>query len=120
MPLELRKRVLSMMRNEDQGVVDRLSGTNGHEELGADASLVVSPNARLSLEAIDDLVTLVIKAPSGERRAVAWDGEERLVAAFAEATAPSAAAERAAIGDDHVATFCEEMVAAGVLVPATS
>ncbi len=119
MPTELRKRVLNMMRNEDQGVVERFSG-NGHEAPSPDTDLVVSPKARLSLEAIDNVVTLVIKAPSGERRAIAWDGEEQVVAAFAEAARPGAVAEASELAEDHVTTFCEEMTAAGVLVPATS
>jgi len=119
MPTELRKRVLNMMRNEDQGVVERFSG-NGHEAPDPDAHLVVSPNARLSLEAIDNVVTLVIKAPSGERRAIAWDGEDQVVAAFAEATRPEAVAEASELAESHVTTFCREMTAAGVLVPATS
>ena len=118
MPTELRKRVLNMMRNEDQGVVERFSG-NGHEAPSPDTDLVVSPKARLSLEAIDNVVTLVIKSPSGERRAIAWDGEEQVVAAFAEAARPEAVAEASELAEDHVATFCQEMAAAGVLVPAT-
>ncbi len=119
MPRELRKRFLDMMRNEDQGVVERFGG-NGHESLSPDTSLVVSPKARLSLEAIDDVVTLVIRSPEGERRAIAWTGEDQVVAAFAEATPPRAVIERAELADGDAAAFCEEMAAAGVLVPAAS
>ena len=119
MPIELRKRVLSMIRSEDQTVVARFSG-NGHHALSPDAHVVVSPEARLSLEAIDDVVTLVVRAPSGERRAIEWDGERQLVAAFAEATQLGSVEKRTGLAHEHVVSFCEEMVAAGVLVPAGS
>jgi flavin-dependent dehydrogenase len=119
MPRELRKRVLNMMRNEDQSVVDRFT-TNGNEATSPDTQLVVSPKARLSLEAIDNRVVLVIKSPGGERRAVSWDGEEQVIASFAEATPPRAVAERTELPEGDVAAFCEEMAAAGVLVPAAS
>lgn len=119
MPTELRKGLLNMMRSADQGLVERMSG-NGHETLSPDTRLVVSPRARLSLEAIDNVVTLVIKAPNGERRAVAWDGEERIIAAFAEATRPQTVAEASGLAADQVTAFCEELAGAGVLVPATA
>ena len=120
MPTDLRKRVMSLIRNEDdEGVVERFSG-NGHETLSPEARLVVSPKARLSLEAIDDTVVLVVRSPAGERRAVAWTGEQDLVASFAEATPPQALAERSELSDEHVTSFCEELLAAGVLVPAAS
>jgi flavin-dependent dehydrogenase len=117
--VEHRKGVFNLLRNADMELVERFSG-NGHGALDAGAELVISPSARLSLEAIDDVVRFVVKAPNGERRAVAWVGEKELVAAFAEATPPAALAERSSLGPDEVASFCEEMVAAGVLVPAGS
>jgi flavin-dependent dehydrogenase len=119
MPRELRMRFLDMMRNEDQGVVERFAG-NGHEPVSPDTSLVVSPKARLSLEAIGDIVTLVIRSPEGERRAVAWTGENEVVAAFAEATPSRAVLQRTELSEADVASFCQEMAAAGVLVPAAS
>ena len=119
MPIELRKRVLNMMRTQDEGVVERFS-ENGHGGVQPDAHLVVSPEARLSLEAIDDHVVLVVRSPGGERRAVTWSEERELVAAFAQATQPGALAGRSELTDERVAAFCEEMLAAGVLVPAAS
>jgi hypothetical protein len=119
MPIELRKRVLSMIRSEEQTVVERFSG-NGHQALSPDAQVVVSPEARLSLEAIDDLVTLVVQAPSGERRAIAWDNEKQIVAAFAEATQLGSVVERTGLAHEHVASFCEELIAAGVFVHAST
>lgn len=119
MPRELRKRFLDPARSEERPLVARLSG-EAHPATMADAPLVISPKARLSLEAIDDVVTLVVRSPRGERRAVAWDGEDRVVAAFAEARRPRAVAGAAGVPEDRAATFCEELVAAGVLVPASS
>jgi flavin-dependent dehydrogenase len=116
MSTELRKGVVSLLRNEETEVVERFSG-NGHEAPDPDAPLVVSPNTRISLEAMGDFVTLVIRSPSGERRALGWD-EHALVAAFAQATHPAAAAERTDLTGERVESFCREMIAAGVLVPA--
>lgn len=115
MPIELRKRVLSLLRSEDRTVVPHFSG-NGHQTVPSDAHVVVSPEARLSLEAIDDVVTLVVRAPSGERRAIAWDGERQLVAAFANATQLSSVVELTGLAHEHVLSFCEEMFSAGVFV----
>jgi hypothetical protein len=72
----------------------------------------------LSLEAIDNLVTLVIRAPNGERRAIAWDGEEQVVAAFARPTRSTEVGETSGLDTDGVAAFCSELVGAGVLVAA--
>lgn len=116
-PVDIRKAAMAMM-DATPGVLERFSVENGHLDVQLDARLVVSPDARISLEAIDGVATLVIRSPNGERRAVAWDGEQSLVAGFAEATSPSAAMQRTELTDDHVANFCKEMVAAGVLVPA--
>ena len=43
---------------------------------------------RLTLEAIDDVVRLVVRAPSGERRAIAWGNEHSLLATFADPNDP--------------------------------
>ena len=119
MPTDLRKNVLNMMRNEDQGAATRFSA-NGRGARSPDMRLVIAPDARLSLEAIDDLVILVIRAPNGERRAVSWDGERQLVAAFADGIKPRTLIEQTDFAAEDVGRFCKEMVAAGVLVPATT
>lgn len=117
-PVEIRKAVLTV-RDEVPTIRDRFSAVaNG--ALSTDAHLVVSPKARLSLEAIDDVVTLVVRAPSGERRTLAWDMEQPLLVGFAEATQPTTVRKRTQLADAHVAAFCEEMIAAGVLVPAST
>lgn len=116
MPVELRQRVLDKLRHDGTGVVERFSG-HAHDTVSPDTPLMVSPKARLSLEAIDDVVQLVIRAPHGERRAIAWTGEEALVSIFAEPTRPRAAAARTTLARDRIAAFCAEMVSAGVLAP---
>ena len=118
-PTEVRKRLLTKMRNDDQSLVERFAG-NGNGTVSSDTPLAFSPQARISLEAIEDVVTLVIKASSGERRALSWDTEQPLVAAFAEAMQPGVVAERTQLAPDRVEAFCEEMLAAGVLVPVTT
>jgi halogenation protein CepH len=118
MPAELRKGFLNLIRSADEGVVERFSA-NGHQVPPPDSSLVVSAKTRISLEAIDDVVTLVIKAPNGERRAIAWGGEDRVVAAFAEPTPPDTVANASDLPNDRVLAFCREMTEAGVLVSST-
>jgi hypothetical protein len=118
-PTALRKHLLEVALREEEAVVERFSG-NGHEALSPSTQLVLSPEARLSLEAIDDVVTLVIRSPGGERRTVAWAGENEVVAAFAEATPSRAVIERTELPEADVTSFCAELAAAGVLVPAAS
>jgi hypothetical protein len=118
-PTAIRKHLLEVARREDEGVVERFSG-NGHESVSPQTRLILSSEARLSLEAIEDVVTLVIRSPEGERRAVAWTGENEVVAAFAEATPARAVIERTELSEADVTSFCQELAAAGVLVPAVS
>jgi flavin-dependent dehydrogenase len=115
-PTALRRHLLEVAIRDEESVVERLTG-NGHEPVSPQTRLVLSPEARLSLEAIDDLVTLVIRSPGGERRAVAWTGENEVVAAFAEATPSREVIERAELSEADATSFCEELAAAGVLVP---
>jgi Tryptophan halogenase len=115
-PRELRQAAMQAMQKAEEVTLSRFSG-NGHEAPPADGDLVLSDRARLSLEAIDDVVTLVVRAPRGERRAVAWNGEQSMIAAFARATSPRALAQQTGIAEDDVASFCSELAAAGVLVP---
>jgi flavin-dependent dehydrogenase len=117
-PVDLRKAVLKM-RDETQAVTDRFSIAGGEATSSPSELLTVSPRARLSLEAIDDVVTLVIRAPSGERRAVDWQAETNIIAAFAEARPPSALVDGNGPIDERVAEFCTELIGAGILVPAT-
>ena len=112
---ERRKRLHDIVHAQRQDLVERFSA-NGSRVDSDGTPLVVSPEARLSLEAVDDRVTLMIRSPDGERRAVAWEIEQPLLARFATATPPDDVAERAHIARDEVASFCEEMVSAGVLV----
>jgi halogenation protein CepH len=112
---ELRKGVLNMLRGQDVGVVPRFS-RGDQTGVSADGRLVVSSQARLSLEAIDDVVTMVIRSPGGERRAVGWDTEHGLLAEFAGATQLDDVIERTQIAEDDVVSFCGEMVSAGVFV----
>ncbi len=112
---ERRKRLHDIVHGQRQDLVERFSA-NGSRVDSDGTPLVVSPEARLSLEAVDDRVTLMIRSPDGERRAVAWEIEQPLLARFATATPPDDVAERAHIARDEVASFCEEMVSAGVLV----
>jgi flavin-dependent dehydrogenase len=114
-PRELRQAAMQAMERAEI-TVSRFSG-NGHEAPSADEELVVSQRARLSLEAIDDVVTMVVRAPRGERRAVAWNGEQSMIGAFARAVSPRTLARELGIAEDEVASFCSEMAAAGVLVP---
>jgi flavin-dependent dehydrogenase len=116
-PSELRKQVLRLLEDDDQNVVTHFSGNGNDREPSPDVEVVVSTEARFSLEAIDDVVTLVAQATSGERRAIAWDVERRLLSEFAEAAQPRSVAERTGIADEDIARFCREMFAAGVLVP---
>jgi hypothetical protein len=118
-PVDIRKAVL-MMRDETQAVRERFSNAGGESSLSPDENLTLSPKARLSLEAIDDRVTLVVRAPNGERRAMNWQAETDIIAAFAEATPPSAVVDGDGLSPDRVEGFCSEMVGAGVLVPAPS
>jgi flavin-dependent dehydrogenase len=117
-PVDMRKAVLKM-RDEAQAVGERfaIAGIGASPSLGE--HLTVSPKARLSLEAIDDVVTLVIRAPNGERRAVDWEEETDILAAFADAKPPSAVVAGNGLSEDRVLGFCAEMVGAGVFVPAT-
>jgi hypothetical protein len=116
---DLRRRALSLLAGQQEQLVERFSG-NGREPLAPDAAMVVSPSARVSLEAIDDVVRLVLRAPNGERRQIAWGAEQEIVAAFAEARASRDLPEGAELTAEDAAAFCEELAAAGVLVPAGS
>jgi flavin-dependent dehydrogenase len=117
LPGDVRKGMLNMMYTYDQTTLERFSG-NGQKASITDAELAMSPRARLSLEAIDDAVTLVIKAPNGQRRAIAWDVETPIVAAFDKPKRPEDVAASTGLDADRVAAFCEELAGAGVLVPA--
>lgn len=110
-----RKAVLNLIHDHEQDVVERFS-SNGRDAISTDTQLVVSSQARLSLEAIDDAVTLVIRSPGGERRALAWGVEQPLFAELAAATPLAEVVERAEVSQDEVVSFCEEMVSAGVLI----
>ena len=116
LPIELRKRMLTMAKDSEPRPVERF-GANGHDTLAPNVPLVISPETSLSLEVIEDVVRLVVRAPSGERRHLAWH-EHPLVATFAKPTALSTVAGRSPIGEPEIASFCAEMVVAGVLVPA--
>jgi flavin-dependent dehydrogenase len=111
---EIRKAVL-MVRDETQEAARRFTQL-GNDEPSPDVPLTLSPKARLSLEAIDDVVTLVIRAPNGERRAVDWESEADLVAGFAHATKPGVPNDGNG-GPDEAHRFVVEMSQAGVLVP---
>jgi hypothetical protein len=113
-PLEIRKAAMRAL-DESPATVERFSG-NGADAPGGDKDLMVSDKARLSLEAIDDVVRLVVRAPNGQRREVTWNGEQSLFAAFARATSPGAIGRETGLDEDQIASFCSEMVAAGVLV----
>ena len=117
---DVRKVVLRFFENEEQGILTRFPD-NGHgEPVSLDGQLVVSADARFSLEAIDDVVTLVVQIPSGERRAISWDLERQLLSEFAQPRRPRAVAERTGVGEEVMAAFCQEMTGAGVLVPQTA
>jgi hypothetical protein len=114
---DVRKRIMDAFKGqqEERQVVSRLSGRDG-VTLAPDTRLVVSDQTRLSLEALDHRVTLVLRSPSGERRAVSWDREHALVAAFARATRLSAVAQSPELRGQDLSAFCQELAAAGVLV----
>jgi FAD-dependent halogenase len=114
MPIDVRKRFLSMLRADDRTTVTRFGGSAA--DAAPDVPLVVSADASLSLEVIGDVVRLVMRAPNGERRPLAWD-EQSLVTSFIEPTSVSRAAERAEVPHAQVTAFCGEMLAAGVFVP---
>jgi hypothetical protein len=115
-PADMRKAVLRM-RDEAQPVGERFAIAGSGASPSINKELTVSPKVRLSLEAIDDVVTLVVRAPNGERRAVDWHEETDMLAAFAEAKPPGAVAGGNGLADDKVLGFCGEMVEAGVFVP---
>lgn len=117
-PLEVRKRFLSLRQQNEQRPLGRFSGADRLTRPPKESKLSVTQKTRLTLEAIDDVVRLVARAPNGERRAIAWGSEHSLLATFADPTNPAAAAERAPAGSQDVETFCAEMTAAGVLAPA--
>jgi len=106
---EVRRRALSLLQHQREQLVDRLTGELGEE---GDRPLVFSSQARVSLEAIDDIVQLIIRAPNGQRRAVAWGREHEVVAAFAQPRTP---AESPLLHDGVGTAFYEELIAAGVL-----
>jgi halogenation protein CepH len=119
-PVDVRKRFLNLIRQDERRPSDRFSGAARPVVPPSDLRLAVTPKTRLTLEDIDDVVRLVVRAPGGERRAIAWGDEYSLLATFADPTHPATAAERARVRDTDVAAFCSEMTAAGVLAPATS
>jgi flavin-dependent dehydrogenase len=114
-PPGLRGQVLSILQ-EDQTFTETFAA-KGQQTGFTDGRLVISPDIHVSLEAIDDLVTLVIRSPGGERRSVSWDLERKLLEMFAAARSVPEVIELSDIGEDKVASFCQEMTAAGVLVP---
>lgn len=119
MPAEMRKAVLKV-RDESLGVTKRFSEAVTDGAASSDVPLTLSPRTRLSLEAIDDVVTLVVRAPNGERRAVDWRIETDVVAAFAEARRLGSVIGQNGFPRNQVAGFCNELIGAGVLVSATA
>lgn len=117
-PIEVRKRFLSLLQQEDLRPFDRFSGVEQSAAPASELKLALTPKTRLTLEAIDDVVRLVVRAPTGERRAIAWGTEHLLLAAFADPMHPLAAAQRMRAKNADVTMFCAEMAAAGVLAPA--
>jgi flavin-dependent dehydrogenase len=113
----VRKRVMDIFKNrqEEHAVGPRFS-VERPARVRPDARLALAEGARLSLEALNQKVNLIVRAPSGERRWVSWDTEFPLIAALAEAPLVSAMAETAGLPQEEVSRFCGELVAAGVLV----
>jgi hypothetical protein len=104
----MRKRVLEVVRSDQGSYVERFNvGAAALEPLGAGARLALAPRARLSLEIVDDVVTMVAHAPGGERRVIR-DGERDAIAARLGPGSPSSA------GSDGDAVL-GELVQAGVL-----
>jgi len=111
-----RRMILDALRDDAVEVVTRLSDVGGVSS--PTGRLAVSDEARFSLEPIDDIVTMIVRAPNGERRVLSLD-EERLVAAVPQHPAGSLAAETG-LDQEHVDEFSAELLAAGVFVSADS
>ncbi len=116
---ELRQQVLSLLGQEGPSLDDTPTDQRDRIEL-PESEVIVSSSSHLGLEAIDDIVNLVVETPNGERHGIDWDVQRRLIAEFSEARSMEQVAERTRITDAEIASFCKEMLAAGVLVPADS
>jgi flavin-dependent dehydrogenase len=107
----VRKRVLEVVRSDGASYVERFSPRQAATAPpDRKARLALAPRARLSLEIVDDLVTMVAHAPGGERRVI-HDDEREAIAARIGGT-PGIPADRDGDG------ILRELVEAGVLVPA--
>lgn len=115
LPREVRYQALGILQ-EGQAFTERFSAAGPVAGGAAGGRLTVSPDAYVSLEAIDDRVTLIIRAPGGERRSISWDVERELLDAFARPRNRGEVIDHSGITEELVTSFCEEMIAAGVLV----
>lgn len=117
LPPEKRKSVLEALRRQDDTIVSRLTSQDMGARPGSDGQFVISPQARFSLEVIDNLVTMVVRAPNGEQRALSTE-EQEAIAAIAEGFPMQGVAERVDIDQAKLEGLCVEMRGAGVFVSA--
>jgi flavin-dependent dehydrogenase len=113
-PISKRKAVLETLRSDEAEYVERLTGD---ADLRLDEPLVFSPRARLSLEAQEDIVAMVLRAPSGERRVLRRE-EEQAISSFAEPCVPGTKRSRGGLVGERFEEFCRELAGARVLIPA--
>jgi flavin-dependent dehydrogenase len=107
----VRKRVLDVVRSEPAPYVERFDAAGATTTpLPPGARLAVGPRARLALEILEDVVTLVAETPDGVRRVIGDRERELLAASLQDGRAGAAGPEARALLD--------ELVQAGVLVPA--
>jgi FAD-dependent halogenase len=105
----VRKRVLEVVRSDQASYVERFAGGDVPiPPLGPGVRLAVAPRARLSLEILDDVLSLVAEAPDGVRRVI--NDEERDLIAAAVTNGEGSATDRKA------SALLGELLQAGVLV----
>jgi flavin-dependent dehydrogenase len=107
----MRKRILGVVRSDEGALVERFTPRGATiAPLDSGTHLTLAPGARLSLEIVDNVVTMVAHAPGGERRVIRDDEREVIAAGIRGASGSQAGPA----GDG----ILSELVDAGVLVPA--
>lgn len=118
LPLNQRKELYNRIRNDQRQLVVQLAEPQYSPP--SDRRLRVSSRARFSLEAVDNVVRFIVRAPGGTSRELDWERSQPLIVSFAASASPVEAARQTNQSDDNVLTFCAEMIAAGVLMAAES
>ncbi|HJR90908.1 MAG TPA: NAD(P)/FAD-dependent oxidoreductase [Acidimicrobiia bacterium] len=97
-----------------ESLVDALQPTEPAPPLSEDARLALSSEVRLSLEAIGNMVRMVLTAPDGQRRILSSD-EQRLIAALGEGPSLGQLNNGSDTGNGADG-FVNELLGAGALV----